>query len=93
MLRICDQASAECGYNPGYFRMMVLEQGGLEAARKLLRGKTHPEGLTRLWMENRLDISMEATILEERWRSLFSAEELELARQRLLALGYKVPAL
>jgi len=89
MLRICDEAIAECRYNPSRFRNTVLDQGGLETARQLLRLSAQSEGLTRLWMEKRLDISMEATVLQERWRMLFSPDELAVARARLLALGYE----
>lgn len=89
MLRICDEALAECGYNPSRFRNMVLDRGGLETAQQLLRTSAQSEGLTRLWMEKRLDISMEATVLQEPWRALFSPEERKTARERLLALGYQ----
>jgi hypothetical protein len=42
-----------------------------------------------LWEEQRLDISMEATVLKEPWKHLFSEEELSTARKKLVALGYK----
>lgn len=89
MLRICDEAISECHYNPSRFRNMVLDKGGLETARQLLRSSAQSEGLTRLWMEKRLDISMEATVLQDPWRELFSPAELAVAQERLRALRYK----
>ena len=67
---------------------MVNAHGGLAAAKMLLAAKHHPEGLTRLWEEGRLDISMEALVLRDPWRHLFSEEELSIARKRLTDLGY-----
>ena len=72
---------------------MVTDQGGLQAAKALLSTSAYSEGLTRLWEEKRLDISMEATILNEPWRGLFTDEELKVAKKKLVALGYKSDAL
>ena len=83
MQRIHELAAAECNYRPQRFRQMVEEIGGLPAARRLLRSSEHPEGLTRLWECGRLDISMEALVLQEPWRALFTEDELGTARRRL----------
>lgn len=69
---------------------MVIDQGGLDAARTLLASGGYSEGLTRLWEEKRLDISMEATVLQEPWRELFAVEELSVAKQKLEELGYQI---
>lgn len=37
---------------------MVTDQGGLRAAKALLSSSGYSEGLTRLWEEKRLDISI-----------------------------------
>ena len=62
MLNIYKEAAA-FGYYPTYFLRMVTEQGGLAAARQLLRDGTVSDGFTRLWQEGRLDISVEAVVL------------------------------
>ena len=63
MLQIYDQAKSECGYTATRFHNMVVDQGGLQAAKALLVIRSaYSEGLTRLWEEKRLDISMEATV-------------------------------
>lgn len=89
MLNVYHRAKSECRYNAIRFLEMVTDHGGLAAAKMLLASKHHPEGLTRLWKEGRLDISMEALVLKEPWRRLFSEEELRMARKRLDDLGYK----
>ena len=87
MLNIYD-AAAGLGYRPTYFLRMVHEHGGLEAAKRLLRASEAQSGLTRLWECGLLDISMEALVLQERWKPLFSDEERQTARDRLKCYGY-----
>lgn len=88
MRQIYDQAKNECGYTATRFMQMVNADGGLEAAKKLLSAGGYSEGLTRLWEEKRLDISMEATVLQDPWRQLFTESELAIARKKLEELGY-----
>ena len=82
MLNIYD-AAAELGYRPTYFLQMVNEHGGVAAAKRLLSGPVAQSGLTRLWELGRLDISMEALVVQERWQPLFSEAERQAARDRL----------
>ena len=89
MLSIYERAKSECNYNATRFLQMVNEQGGLKAAKTLLNSPGLSEGLIALWERKRLDISMEATILKEPWNTLFTKEELEIAKKRLEELGYK----
>jgi len=91
MLSIYERAKSECNYNATRFLQMVNEQGGLEAAKTLLNSSRLSEGLIALWECKRLDISMEATILKEPWNTLFTKEELEIAKKRLEELGYNKP--
>ena len=88
MREIYEQAADECNYRPTRFLQMVNERGGLETAKIMLSKDDHPEGLTRLWEEGRLDISMEAAVLQEPWCALFTEAELGVARKRLKSLGY-----
>jgi len=89
MRHIYDQAKEECGYTATRFLQMVNSDGGLLAAKKLLSTGSYSEGLTRLWEEKRLDISMEATVLQEPWSRLFTEQELSIARKKLDQLGWK----
>ncbi len=81
-------AAAELGYRPTYFLRMVNEHGGLAAVKRLLSAAESQEGLTKLWELGRLDISVEALVLEEPWESLFSDDERRKARERLESYGY-----
>lgn len=90
MVEIYERAKTECDYTATRFYQMVNENGGRATAKKLLASTRYSEGLTRLWELKRLDISMEATILQESWCNLFESEELAVARRRLQELEYIV---
>lgn len=81
-------AAARIGYRASRFLRMVTDHGGLEAAKRLLRAPKEQSGLTQLWELRRLDLSVEALVLQERWDTLFSDEERQKARDRLDAHGY-----
>ncbi|WP_407572825.1 hypothetical protein [Deinococcus altitudinis] len=76
------------GYNPHQFRRMVLEQGGVELAQKLLRTSGASYGFEVLREKGRLDLSMEALVVQTPWKTLFTDEELMTAMERLRAGGY-----
>lgn len=84
------QETKKFGYNPVRFDQMVVNVGGLRAARHLLRDQTISAGLMRFWEEGRLDLSMEALVLRGPWCVLFTDEELNEARRRLRELDYVV---
>ena len=82
------RAAVEIGYRATRFWGMVIDHGALEAAKRLLREPEEQSGLTRLWELRRLDLSVEALVLQEPWDTLFSDEERQKARDRLDAHGY-----
>ena len=82
------ETAAERGYRATYFKRMLEEHGGVEAAKRLLEGETIQSGLMKLWELDLLGHSMEALVLQERFQLLFTAEELREARRRLDELGY-----
>ena len=88
MIEIYQRAASECDYRPIRFLQMVNERGGLVTARDLLRASQPAEGLSILWEKQRLDLSVEALVREEPWRSLFTQDEIAEADKRLKALGY-----
>lgn len=85
MLATYEEASS-FGYYPTYFLQMVQNQGGVLAAKNLLR-KGISNGLKRLAREGRLDISMESLVLTEPCDQLFTDEEKEMARWALDNVG------
>ena len=80
--------AASLGYRPSYFLQIVQQYGGVETAKRLLNVSEAQSGLTKLWELGRLDISMEALVVQEQWKPLFSDAERQVARERLIALDY-----
>ena len=88
MLRIYQRAKEECGYNAARFFQMIANYGGLKTAQKLLAMPTPSDGFVELWKFRRLDLSMENLVLNPKYRSLFSQQEIETAKERLNAYGF-----
>ncbi|MHB8634964.1 MAG: hypothetical protein ACYC96_00655 [Fimbriimonadaceae bacterium] len=85
-----ERAKSECRYDAKLFRSMVLQLGGLGAAKKLIAAPREQSGFEKLWLLGRLDISMEARILKPKFSELFEPEEVTEARTRLLRADYDV---
>jgi 5-methylcytosine-specific restriction enzyme A len=71
-----------------YFKRMIDEYGGLGAAKRLLAKREIQEGLMKLWELGLLDQSMEALVIQERFRPLFTETEIAEAHRRLEELSY-----
>lgn len=88
VLELIERCRAELRYNPRYFRVMVTQHGALEAARRLLHAPAVSDGFVSLWERQRLDLAVEALVVDERFAHLFTEEELTVARKRLDDFGY-----
>ena len=78
----------QAGYVATRFHQMLIEHGGVETARRLLPQMS--DGFTELWQRNRLDLTVEALVLQPRWASLFSENERRMARDRLKGCGWEI---
>ena len=87
MTQVFQRAKKEAGYTATRFAQMLGEHGGLETAKMLLHSSAVSEGFTALWEADRLDLAVEYQVLLPEFSSLFSREEIERARQRLLDYG------
>ena len=83
MLSLYRRNGTAIGYWPHYFRRAVRNNGGLAVAKKLLAPKQTSTGFDRLVEARRVDLSVEAIVLEDRYSHLFAPDELDEARERL----------
>ncbi len=90
MTSIYQRAKSEAGYVATRFIQIVSEHGGLDTARQLLASPAVSDGFTALWEAKRLDLTVEAHVLDPRFRELFTPNELRIAEERLVAHGYEV---
>jgi hypothetical protein len=84
MLSIYQRAKSEAKYNATIFFRMLNERGGLATAKYLINSDHPSDGYTHLYERGRLDLTVEAMVVEDaRWHSLFTKEELVCAKKRL----------
>lgn len=81
-------AKRELGYNATRFLQLISEKGGVKAAKQLIAKDGGTYGFEVLWENNRLDLSVEAHVLKEKYSELFSEVEKEMCRKRLSDFGY-----
>lgn len=81
------------GYWSHYQLRSVRKHGGLEATKRYLDRPQAQEGFDRVRELNLLEYSIEALVLQQPWSNLFTPQELETARHRLAAVGYRPPTL
>jgi hypothetical protein len=90
MLDIYKRARAEVNYTPSVFHKMLGEIGGVRTAKQLINSAKPSDGYTRLYEAGRLDLTVEAVVIDNtKWHTLFEPEELDRARKRLRDYGYK----
>jgi hypothetical protein len=86
MLRVAKFANQ---FNIGIrFLKMVEQNGGLATAKQLLAKAGPQQGLIRLKEVGHLDKCMEAVVLQDKFCSLFTEDELAEAHRRLEGLKY-----
>lgn len=90
MINIYTTAAKEINYKAKNFLDMVNKYGGYEAAKRLVMAPGSTYGFEVLWEKKRLDLSVEALVLKEKYRSLFSDEIIDLCKKRLKDFGYKI---
>ena len=89
MIDIYKIAAMECQYRAKAFLSMVVELGGLTAAKRLLGTSEIQSGLYELFECGRLDLTVEALVAESKYRDLFEPNELAEAERRLTLLRTK----
>jgi len=82
MINLCTSAIQEC-HCQSISLSMVVSLGGVETAKRLLRGSVMQSGLLSLAEHGRVDLSVESLVLEEEYRELFEPQELSEAKNRL----------
>jgi Protein of unknown function DUF262 len=83
------RAKSEANYTATYFVGMLSNYGGLGTAQRLLASTQASTGFTTLYERGRLDLTVEALVIQPKFAGLFTDEEIDIARQRLNQLGYR----
>ncbi len=80
---LVDRCKSELNYTPTYFVRMLEELGAINAVSKLVLDPKISEGFIRLASEGRLDLSVEAVVLDKAWSHLFEEEVIRSAETKL----------
>lgn len=88
MVAVYTKAKKACRYNATRYLQMISECGGLATAKKLIAAKKLHDGLAALYECNCLGLTVEALVAGEKYRSLFTEEEIKIAKKRLRDLNY-----
>jgi hypothetical protein len=89
MFNIYRRAKSEANYKARIFLDMITMKGGLQTAKYLINAPKVSEGYTHLYERGRLDLTVEALIVEDsKWHSLFTEEEILRAKKRLIEYRY-----
>ncbi|MDO3140326.1 DUF262 domain-containing protein [Mycobacteroides abscessus] len=88
MKAVYDRGLSEAGYKASYFLSMLSQHGPQETAHKLLASRPISDGFRELWERERLDLTVEALVVEPKFSELFSENEIAVARRRLDQFGY-----
>ncbi|GAA4300109.1 alkylated DNA nucleotide flippase Atl1 [Actinomadura luteofluorescens] len=89
MRSVYTRAKTEAGYNANQFLRMLTDYGGLATAKRLLANPRISEGFAALYERQRLDLTVEAHVLDPKFASLFTEAELQTARDWLTQFGYR----
>lgn len=84
------RAKREVGYDAKAYLGMLAEYGGLGTAKRLLSSASVSDGFVTLWERKRIDLAVENVVLRPEFAALFTDDERETARQRLLEYGFDV---
>jgi hypothetical protein len=89
MVDTYERAKSEAGYNSTTLLRMISEHGGVEAAKRIIAIPHISEGFSALWERGRLDLSVEAQMIDPRFAQLFTDKEIDTARRWLEQFSYR----
>ena len=70
-------------------RMRPVDADGMKNAHRILTGNRESDGFNLLAQQGRLDLSLEALVIDKRFTAFFSDDEANNALDRLLGAGYR----
>lgn len=83
------RAKSELRYPATKFLSLLEKQGAFATARKLI-ARSPTEGFTELLLKKRLDLSIEAVVIEPEWRGFFDEKLVSKAERLLSESGYEI---
>lgn len=88
MIGIYQRSLKETGVNHSLFLRMITTTSAHETALHLVHAAKPSDGYTDLYLKGRLDLTVEALVLDTKWTPIFEEETRKLARERLTAYRF-----
>ncbi len=89
MIKIYRETDTQCNYKSAGFFQGIQSNGAITTAKEIINNKEVTEGFIKLAECNRLDLSVEALIVQDKYKELFTAKERKICLNRLKKYGYK----
>jgi predicted GNAT family N-acyltransferase len=83
MLEIYRRSLRDTGVDHRLFHQMIIERSPHETALHLVHALKPSDGYTDLFLKKRLDLTVEALVLQAKWTPIFADETRQQARKRL----------
>lgn len=71
------------GYNPTIYTRMISENGAVNAAKKLVVKDVQSSGFATLIMLSKLELSVEASVIKDKYKDLFTDAEIQNSIRKL----------
>lgn len=84
----CQLAQKECGYNTTRFMQGIERWGGVATAKELIKKRKLSDAFLALEAKNRLDLTMEAAVIDKKFTQLFTDDEVNYCFEVLCESGY-----
>lgn len=88
LIKKSEQAEKECKYNSERFLQLLAKSGGVKTAKALLSKDQFSDDFEVLETCGRLDLSMEALVVDKKYAELFTDNEVNICFIRLCECGF-----
>ncbi|MBD7914667.1 hypothetical protein H9660_05865 [Clostridium sp. Sa3CUN1] len=89
MMKIYRETDAQCNFKAAGFFQMIQTEGAITTAKEIINNSEVTEGFIKLAECNRLDLSLEALVIQDKYKELFTPKERKICINRLKKHGYK----
>lgn len=88
LIKNCEIAQKECGYNPARSMQTVAKFGGVRTAKEIIRKGQVSDGFDKLQQAGLIHLTMEATMIDKKYGELFTDDEVNSCYELLCEYGY-----
>lgn len=88
LIKKCEEGQKIDGYKATRFLQTLAKFGGVKTAKEIMRKNRLSDGFEKLQEAGRMDLTMEATIVEAKYGELFTDDEVNSCYEVLCEYGY-----